>query len=159
PAAAVNLDLGPRDLSAPGRAGDAVLRTLAYHPAGCGIDAPPTDRGFGPKTLAVALLLADGDVVSAHESVLQARRAGLDALEPLYMGDAIPARRDQPKREAVRPRERRIIHLPAKQVLGIDRVVERHAAGKVGKECEVADRLLPHIAPDEHDFDAVFQRL
>jgi hypothetical protein len=48
-----------RDLGAPGRAGDAVLRSLAYHPAGCGIDAPPTDRGFGPKTLAVALLLAD----------------------------------------------------------------------------------------------------
>src|SRR5262249_25260220 len=92
PASTIDLHLDPRDCSTPSRTSDPVLRTLVYHPAGCGIDAPSADRGFGPKTLAVMLFLANGHIVSAHEPVLETRRAQLDPLEPLYIGDAVPAR-------------------------------------------------------------------
>src|SRR6185503_5563152 len=131
----------------------------------------------GPQWIAAAaMLLADGHVIPRHEVSRMALVAHLDARQPLDVGDAIPARGDQADREPVLVGQRLTIHLVAQQVAGVERVVERHAAGELLVDRQAAalgrdgtrltsaddpgvvpDRLQSAIDPIEHHFDGVLQ--
>ena len=55
----------------------------------------------------------------------------LDARQPLDVGHPVPARGDQAQREAVLGGQRRAVHVVAEQVVAVQRVLDRHAAGEL----------------------------
>ena len=104
------------------------------------------------------VFLAERDVIAPHEPVLEAPVANLDALQPFRVGDAVPARRDQPEREAVVGRQGSAVHLVAKDVLCIHGVGERHAAREILRELDlIGARDLSLVGAPENDLNAAVE--
>ena len=157
----VDLHLNAVDRRPPRNTNDAIIRAYLRNPCWSRLEAGAPDGCLGPHRFAVVIFLADGDVVSPHEETHEAPIAHFNALQPFGICDAIPARRDQPKRETVGCRQRRSVHLVAEDVVGAHGIFERHAASEVLLELDVADCVVEFdvaaIGSPEHHLDAVIE--
>ncbi len=95
PRSVVDADFHRRDRRTPGGAKDDVAVVSTYDFCWGRLEAIVPHGAECPERLAVALLLADGHVVSRHEVPRMALVAYLDARQPLDVGHAIPTRSDQ----------------------------------------------------------------
>ena len=105
-----------------------------------------------PERLAVALLLADGHIVARHEAPRVALVQHLDARQPLDVGHAVPAGRDQatgkPCSGAAARRSSR-----SRAVARVERFAERHAARELLGDRRIAGcplRRLDHARQHHH---------
>src|SRR5262249_27642413 len=165
PRTVVDLHLDAGDGRAPCGAVDAVLAVGDRDPRRDRFEEGLAYRGAGPDGGAVAAgNLADREVTLGLERALEARVDHLDAGEPLHVGNAEPARGDEPQGSAVRRGERVAVHLVAEEVRRIRRLGPGHAPGEgrlclelahlVAQAADVLDGLLALIGAVEDDLDS-----
>ncbi len=95
--------------------------------------------GERPEGLAVALLLADTDVIPRHELTRVAVVDHLDARQPLDVGHTVPARGDQAHGEAVLRGQWLTVHFVAEQVAGFS----ASSRDMLRANCSVIVRSIP----------------
>ena len=137
PGAVVDPHLDGRDRRAPCGAEDGVALAVSRDLCRRRLQTIVVDRRERPDGLAIPGLLADRHVVPRHEPPAVAAVADLDARQPLDVGDAVPPWRDEAERGSVLGRQGRAVHLVAEEVVGVQRVRERHAAGEALGDREI----------------------
>src|SRR5205814_5720814 len=83
-----------------------------------------------------------------------------DAREPFHPGDAKPAGHDEPQRRAVGLFQRLAVHFISQQdVVALQHVTERKAAGNILQLILVADFFNVLIRAEENDYDGAAKRM